>query len=81
MAFTMEIITAFVAVDTDGEEGVMGMKMGDSWMPLIGADPVRIKALYPIALDLCNREGKEMRVLQFSNRVDVTDEWRKKLFE
>lgn len=78
MAFKIEKITAFVVTDEDGTEGIPAFSDPNGLMqPMVGADPARVKALYPIAIQLCATFGKEFRVLEFTNRVDITDEMRK----
>lgn len=79
MGFVMEKLTAFVAVDKDGDEGVMAfLDPGfGSWTPMIAADPTRAKLLYPMAVDMAQKGGITLKVLQFDNRVDVTEEWKK----
>jgi hypothetical protein len=79
MAFKIEKLTAFVAVDDKGEEGIMGSKMADgSWMPLIFADEKRLEQIYPIAVEISKMSGMRFRVIQFDNRVDVTERTRVK---
>lgn len=79
MPFKIEVLTAYVAVAPDGGEGVIACKMPDgNWMPLIGADQVRLKALYPKAVEICRLSRQEFRCLQFSVRTDVTEEVKQK---
>jgi hypothetical protein len=33
---------AFVIVDVDGTEGVVGVQVGGEWFPLMGADMARV---------------------------------------
>jgi hypothetical protein len=41
---------AYCAVDqNDGTEGVMGCRVSDTWVPMIGADKVKIDQLKPFA--------------------------------
>ena len=75
----IETMTAFVSVDEfTGYEGVLGMKMGDSWIPLVAADPDRLRSMYPMAENIKANTGKDYRVLQFSVRTDITEEVREK---
>jgi hypothetical protein len=76
MGFKIEKLTAFVAVDpADGDEGVIGMKMGDNWVPLIAADHIRAAEYFPLALKICRETKTELKILQFDNRKDVTKEF------
>jgi hypothetical protein len=70
--FKIETVSCFVAVGDDGDEGVMGAKLGDTMMPLICADEARMADLFPIAKDIARETGMQFRVLQFQNRKDVT---------
>lgn len=45
----IEEIFAYIAVDTDGTEGIMGAPFGEGIMPLIGADMARADSLRPLA--------------------------------
>lgn len=80
MAFKIESVTAFVAIDEDGEEGIMGFKnpMDGTWMPLVCADEKRVEKMYPMAEAISNISGKPYRVLQFMVRMDITDDVIKK---
>ena len=62
---------AFVADDRNGE-GVMAMKRGFEWMPLIGADLERVKHLIPIAKKIAEDSKTTFRILLFNNRTDIT---------
>jgi hypothetical protein len=74
--FKIEKLTAFIAVDpADGDEGVIGIKIGDNWVPLIAADHIRAKEYFPMALKICRDSVKELRILQFDNRQDVTKDY------
>lgn len=40
---------AFVAIDKEGHEGILGMTTAGGWVPLIGADLARIESIKPYA--------------------------------
>jgi len=68
---------AFVAMDVDGE-GVMGACLdGKTFMPLVGADMDRVQSLVPVAEMIKKTTGKDYRILQFKNRVDITNKIKK----
>jgi hypothetical protein len=71
---TITKLVAYVAVDHDGSEGIISMRMGDFMAPMIGADTERIRSLYPIALGIANIEGLKFKVLEFELARDVTEE-------
>ena len=78
MAFTITKLTAFVAIDEDNEEGIMGFRSADGWMPLVCANEARVKSMYPVAEQISKVSGKSYRILQFSQRKDVTEEIKNK---
>lgn len=69
----IEKITAFVAIDEDGNEGVMGFRNGNQWIPMVCGDTERMQSLYPVAVQISQLSGKDFRIIQFSNREDITD--------
>lgn len=79
MNFKIEKVTCFVAVDTDsGDEGIMGFKAAGGWMPLVCADEARIAQMFAAAEHIKAVTGCDYRVIQFDNRVDVTQETKNK---
>jgi len=68
----VEVMYAFV-VEDKGDEGIMGFKVSDGWMPMVGADMDRVKSLMPIAREISKVTGLPFKVLKFSTRVDITD--------
>lgn len=71
-------VTAFVSVDKDGNEGVIGMMSSMGWVPFVCADEKRIASLYPHAKELSKASGIPFKVLQFSTRTDITNEIKEK---
>jgi len=69
----IDALYAFVAED-DESEGVMAMRLGNTWFPLVGADMDRIKSLLPVAESISAVSGKPFRILKFETRTDVTEE-------
>lgn len=74
MAFKITTVTAFVSVGKDGEEGVMAFHSNDGWHPMVCADEERIRIVFSIAEEISRDSGTPFRILQFSERKDVTDE-------
>lgn len=64
-------VYAFLAVDTDGAEGVPAAELGDMVMPLIAADADRLESLRPMAQSLASSYGMKITVVRFTNREDV----------
>jgi len=72
----IEKMFAFVAEDAGpDDEGIMGMSMGSLMMPFVGADQARIKSLLEHAKHIQKITGKPFRILEFSVRKDVTQEY------
>ncbi len=72
----IEKMFAFVAEDSGpDDEGIMGISMGDLMMPLVGADQDRIKSLLVHAEFVSKMTDKPYRILEFSVRKDVTDQY------
>jgi hypothetical protein len=67
-------VTAFVSLDENGNEGVLGAKLGETFYPLICADDERIQQMFPIAEDISKTMEMPYRVLRFSAREDVTEQ-------
>jgi hypothetical protein len=74
--FKIKKITAFVAVDENGTEGVMGAQMGNTSMPLVCADDIRVAKMFPIAEAIKHATGKDYKILQFNSFIDVTKQTR-----
>ena len=65
---------AFICEDKGpGDEGVVAMKVGSQWMPLVGADIDRVKSLKPFALDIQKATGKKVKLVHFTNREDIEE--------
>ncbi len=74
MSLKIETITAFVATDKEGNEGIMGFKSTDAWMPMVCADEERIKSILPMAIKISEMSGQPFRVIKFTNRKDITEQ-------
>lgn len=62
---------AFVAVDSDGDEGIMAFQHGGGWMPMVGANMERVDQLRPIAAVVGAQLGVSHRLLRFTNREEL----------
>jgi len=67
-------ITAFIATDDQGNEGIMGFKGDDGWVPMIGADETRIISLLPIAKQMSKLVKMPFKIVQFTTMTDITEE-------
>lgn len=61
---------AFVATAEMGE-GVAAMLVGDTFMPLIGADQARVDSLRQMAQVVADRSGQPLTLLRFSVREEL----------
>jgi hypothetical protein len=70
--FRIQQVWAFVAIDSeDGDEGIIGHKLGDSWLPFVAADEDRVRSLKPMAALISRTLGVEVRLVRFDQRTDV----------
>ena len=72
--FVIEKITAFVSDAPDGDEGIIGFKSGNSILPMIGADQTRVREYYLMAKEISVLYGRPFKVIQFTQRTDITQE-------
>ena len=65
----IEKIFAFVAEDTGpDDEGVVGMSVGGTLLPLIDADMDRVECLRQVAHNIGVHTGKKIKLLLFTQR-------------
>ena len=67
----IEELLAYISDEGDGDEGVVAAKLGDSWMPLIGADRDRMESLRHIAKDTAKMSGRPVRLVRFSTLEEM----------
>jgi hypothetical protein len=63
-------IWAFIAVDDDGNEGICAapLQRGMLSVPLIAADAARLTSVMPIAQQMADMFGRDVRLVKFSTR-------------
>ncbi len=65
---------AFVTEDKGpDDEGIVGMKLGSTWMPMVGADMKRTTTLKSIAEGIARDTGKKIKLIHFTNREDLEE--------
>lgn len=71
----IESVWAFLSVDVDGNEGVIGGPIGPDrgMIPFIGADEARVKSLLPMVEHIVKLTGRPARLVKFSVREDVRE--------
>lgn len=71
MTNSIDTVHAFIGVDHDGEGIAAFLGPDGVWMPMVAADPERIKHLRPIAQDIATISGKRLVLAKFSVREDL----------
>lgn len=64
----MEKITemfAFVMIDSEGDEGIIGENVGGQWFPFIGTDPSNMEKMIERADFISLSIGKPYKILKF----------------
>jgi hypothetical protein len=64
--FRITEMWAFIAVHDDGDESVVAAPIGDTVMPLVAADRVRVDQLRRVAMRIGKIVGKEIKLVHFS---------------
>jgi hypothetical protein len=68
----IQTIHVFIAIDKNpDDEGVVAMKVGNNWIPLVAADEARIKSLKPIAQRIATITKQKIILAKFSVRENV----------
>jgi hypothetical protein len=57
MSLKITELFAFVTLDEEGDEGLMGFHTPDGWVPMIGADMARISDLQIMADNISRKTG------------------------
>lgn len=70
----IDTITAFIATDTDGTEGIIGSATRYGVMPLVAADPDRVESLRPIAEAVARGMNVPVRLVQFTTRTVLEED-------
>lgn len=70
MTLSIDTLTAFIAVDEEGE-GVMAFRGPGGWMPMVAADEERLESMRPLAQEIATASGRRCVVARFSVREDV----------
>lgn len=63
---------AFITEDTGpDDEGICAMRMGNFWVPMVGADMERMEALRPAAEKIAKVSGHRIRLVRFAVRLEL----------
>lgn len=69
----IESLWAYLSVDEDGDEGVIGRAHGVMWVPLVAADETRLRGLRSTAKAVARQTGRVVRLVRFTVRQDVEE--------
>lgn len=67
----IEAIWAWLAIDEEGSEGVVGGFTGGHFLPLIASDKIRLDQLRPIAESAAQTSGMRVMLAKFTAREDI----------
>lgn len=68
--FKIQSVVAFLVVNADGDEGVIGFRTGEGWMPAICADQGREDLVEDAVRRATAGTGKLVRKVRFSTRIE-----------
>lgn len=71
MPLRIDEFYAYVAIDPDGDEALVGYPVKGEWRPFVCADKARFESLRPLAQRIANESGQTIRLLQFHTRVEL----------
>lgn len=72
MSFRITELWAWTAIDPDNdEEGAVGFRTREGWMPLVMADKARMASMRHVAVEIARASGKTLRLIRFSVREDI----------
>jgi len=60
----------FIAEDEQGEE-ILGIRVGENWLPLVGEDLERMESLKPIAQSIVEGLPVKVKLFRFSEREEI----------
>lgn len=68
---SVDELYVFISKDDQGNEAVVGQKLGDSWMPFVAADKGRLDILIPMAKELAKHTDKKIKLIKLTKREDI----------
>jgi hypothetical protein len=71
MSFKIDALWAFLAVDDDGDEGIVAWNSRGTWFPAIGSDEARVRSMRPMVETVIGMTGKKVRLVKFRAREDL----------
>jgi len=71
----IEHVYAFVTDTKPGEEGVVGLRLNDVWVPMLAGSKDDMEALLSNGLLIANTLKLPVRVLEFGSPKEITTLW------
>lgn len=71
LGYAVTEIYAYIADAGGGDEGIMGLRFGDTWMPLVAADRNRALRLRDAAMAAARRTKQTVRLVRFTQRENL----------
>lgn len=71
VGFVIQSVYAYLSVADDGDEGLIGAVIGDTFMPLVAADQARLIDLRPFAENVARQSGRRVKLVRFTLRSDL----------
>lgn len=68
----IESMSAFIAEESDGDEGLTAFFTPEGWLPMVAADEDRVQSLMPMAQMIANQTGRAVTLVRFSVRENLT---------
>lgn len=62
---------AFISIDADGNEGVIGVSSTMGMLPLVGADMAHMETMKPTAMAVANITGLPVILIKFSVHTEL----------
>ena len=67
----IEEMYVFIAEDGPNDEGVSAFQIGDTWLPMVGADMKRVDSMKPVAQLIADRTGQTIKLIRFTQREEI----------
>jgi hypothetical protein len=71
VGFVIEELWAFIAVVSDGDEGVVGIPTPTGMGPAVAADRDRLESIRPIVEKFAAQSETPVKLVKFHQRTDV----------
>lgn len=67
----IDAVWLFVSRDENGNEGLLAAPLGETFMPLVAADPDRVESLRIIAQKMAQMTKKKVHLIKFSVKEEI----------